>query len=212
MINSFREKYSYPAYSVSKINNIRFYSITENLNVPSVTSILRLTNTTQQIDFTSNQITDSMEIGNYMHKYLEHYVSKKEEFRSDSKNYEIAKIHGFKHLGHEYDREGAVENYDQVDSLIYLLNPFLKYPKYGHSITTDIVSRWIRYGLKTREEMIPFVEKHDGQLDQGVVEKFCEFTKMSTSDFYNVLDKWYNPNLFEKDSFGIWKKKFKVGQ
>ena len=91
MINSFREKYSYPAYSVSKINNIRFYSITENLTVPSVTSILRLTNTTQQIDFTSNQITDSMEIGNYMHKYLEHYVSKKEEFRSDSKNYEIAK-------------------------------------------------------------------------------------------------------------------------
>ena len=127
-------------------------------------------------------------------------------------NYEIAKIHGFKHLGHEYDREGAVENYDQVDSLIYLLNPFLKYPKYGHSMTTDIVSRWIRYGLKTREEMIPFVEKHDGKLDQGIVEKFCEFTKMSTSDFYNILDKWYNPDLFEKNSFGIWKKKFKVGQ
>ena len=79
-------------------------------------------------------------------------------------------------------------------------------------MTTDIVSRWIRYGLKTREEMIPFVEKHDGKLDQGIVEKFCEFTKMSTSDFYNILDKWYNPDLFEKNSFGIWKKKFKVGQ
>jgi hypothetical protein len=35
---------------------------------------------------------------------------------------------------------------------------------------------------------------------------------MSTSDFYNILDKWYNPDLFEKNSFGIWKKKFKVGQ
>tara|TARA_B100000949_G_scaffold162129_1_gene142905 strand:- start:1085 stop:2179 length:1095 start_codon:yes stop_codon:yes gene_type:complete len=130
---------------------------------------------------------------------------------NSNQNYEIAKKHGFKHLGHEYIRESSIENYDQIDSLIYLLNPFLKFPKFGHSMATDIASRWIRYGLKTREEMIPFVEEYDGQLDQGVIEKFCEFTKMSTSEFYSILDKWYNPELFEQDSFGVWHKKFKVG-
>ena len=80
------------------------------------------------------------------------------------------------------------------------------------SISTDIASRWIRYGLKTREEMIPIVEKHDGVLDQGTIEKFCDFTKMSNSEFYAILDKWYNTDLFEQDSDGVWHKKFKVGQ
>ena len=32
-----------------------------------------------------------MEIGNYMHKYLEHYVSKEHSFHDDSKNFTIAK-------------------------------------------------------------------------------------------------------------------------
>ena len=91
MINSFREKYDYPVYHVSKINNIRFYSVSKNLNVPSVTSILRLTNPKQSMNFALNHKTDSMEIGNYMHKYLEHYVSRDDNFYSDTKNYVIAK-------------------------------------------------------------------------------------------------------------------------
>jgi hypothetical protein len=91
MISSFREKYNYPVYHVNKINNIRFYSVSENLNVPSVTSILRLTNPKQPINFSLNYKTDSMEIGNYMHKYLEHYVSRDDSFYSDTKNYIIAK-------------------------------------------------------------------------------------------------------------------------
>lgn len=91
MISSFREKYNYPIYSVNKVDNIRFYSIAENLSVPSVTSILRLTNPAQTLDYSISHKTDSMEIGNYMHKYLEHYVSKEHSFHDDSKNFTIAK-------------------------------------------------------------------------------------------------------------------------
>ena len=91
MISALREKYNYPVYNINKINNIRFYSVSENLNVPSVTSILRLTNEKQPINFNLNHKTDSMEIGNYMHKYLEYYVSRDDSFHSDTKNYLIAK-------------------------------------------------------------------------------------------------------------------------
>ena len=28
---------------------------------------------------------------------------------------------------------------------------------------------------------------------------------------FKILDKWYNPNLFEKDGDGVWHPKFKVG-
>ncbi len=126
-------------------------------------------------------------------------------------NYQVAKLWGFKHLDHEYQRESSLDNYDQIDSLSYLLNPYLKYLKFGHAYATDIASRWIRYGLKTRSEMIPEVEKHDKQLDQGVVEKFCEFTNIPIHEFWQIMDKWYNPKYFEKGSDGIWHPKFKVG-
>ena len=126
-------------------------------------------------------------------------------------NYQVAKRWGFHHLGHEYDREGFIENYDQIDTIGYLLNIHLKYLKFGHAYPTDIASRWIRYGMKSREEMIPFVEKHDSQLDQGVVDKFCEFIGMSVRDFWKTMDKWYNQDLFEQDRDGVWHPKFRVG-
>jgi len=126
-------------------------------------------------------------------------------------NYEVAKRWGFHHLGHEYQREGSLTNFDQIDSLGYLVHPFLKYPKFGHSIVTDYACREIRLGLKTREEMIPIVEKNDSVLDQGSVDIFCEFMKMSHSEFWNIMDKWYNPELFYKDRENVWHPKFKVG-
>ena len=163
--------------------------------------------TEQELNSVKQPEPDEIEKSGLEMIYLSYFVPWNSHY-----NYEVAKRWGFKHLGHEYDREGSVDNYDQIDSISYLFNPFLKYPKFGHSIATDIASRWIRYGLKTREEMIPFVEKHDRALDQGTVEKFCEFTKLSTSDFYKILDKWYNPELFEQDSHGVWHKKFQVGK
>lgn len=127
------------------------------------------------------------------------------------RNYEVAKRYGFKHLGHEYIREGTIEQYNQLDSISYLLNQFLKYPKFGHASATEMASRWIRAGLKTRKEMIPIVEEFDGKLDQGIVENFCAFTGLTTKRFYDILDLWYNPKLFTKDRDGIWHPKFKVG-
>ncbi|MHA7646447.1 N-acetyl sugar amidotransferase [Nitrosopumilus sp. S4] len=127
-------------------------------------------------------------------------------------NFEVAKRWGFRHLGHEYEREGSIDNYDQIDSLPYMLNPYMKYLKFGHSVATDNASRWIRYGLKTREEMIPIVEEMDGKLDQGIIDKFCEFTKMTHHEFWLIMDKWYNKDLFSQDNHGVWHPKFKVGK
>ena len=106
---------------------------------------------------------------------------------SSHHNYEVAKLWGFRHLGHEHTREGSIDNYDQIDSLSYMLNPYLKYVKYGHSVATDNASRWIRYGLKTREEMIPIVEEVDKRLDQVIVDRFCEFTGITRREFFKIL-------------------------
>jgi len=126
-------------------------------------------------------------------------------------NYEVAKRWGFRHLEHEHIREGFIENYDQIDSLSYLLNIHLKYLKFAHANATDTASRWIRYGLKTREEMIPIVKENDGKLDQTVVENFCEFTGLNIKELWNILDKWYNKDFFKQHSDGVWHPKLEVG-
>jgi len=138
--------------------------------------------------------------------YLSYYVS-----WNSHHNFQVAQKWGFRHLGHEHDREGSIDNYDQIDTLSYMLNPYLKYLKFGHASATDVASRLIRYGLKTREEMIPIVEERDGKLDQDTIEKFCEFTELTIVEFWRIMDKWYNKELFKKDEDGIWHPKFKVG-
>lgn len=126
-------------------------------------------------------------------------------------NYEVARRWGFRHMEHEYVREGTLENYNQIDSISYLLNQYLKYPKFAHASATEMASRWIRAGLATREEMIPLVEKYDKKLDQGIVDKFIEYVGMSPREFWQIMDKWYNREFFYQDRDGVWHEKFKVG-
>jgi len=139
--------------------------------------------------------------------YLSYFVNWDSEH-----NYEVAKRYGFKQLSHEYIREGTLEQYNQIDSIGYLLNQWLKYPKFGHASATEMASRWIRGGKATREEMIPLVKRFDKVLDQGIVDKFCAFTGMKPRELMEIIDTWYNPELFEQDKDGVWHENFEVGE
>lgn len=121
------------------------------------------------------------------------------------KNYEIAKRFGFKDLTHEWDRTNHIENFNQIDSYGYLLNAWMKYPKYGHAYATDYASRWIRYGVLSREDGLKLVEERDHALDPKIIDDFCQFTGMSVNEFYNALDKLYNKDLFKKNEFEQWR-------
>ena len=119
-------------------------------------------------------------------------------------NYEFARRHGFHDLSHEWDRMQHVETFDQVDSRAYLVHPWLKYPKFGHSSATDYSSRMVRYGMITRDEAVKLVKEHDGQLDPLCVRDFCEFCGYTETEFWAVVDALYNPELFQKDHSGRW--------
>lgn len=123
------------------------------------------------------------------------------------KNYEIAKRFGFKDLTHEWDRTNHIENFNQIDSYGYLLNAWMKYPKFGHAYATDFAARWVRYGLLTRDEAVKLAEERDHAIDPKIIEDFCEFTGMTIREFYEALDKLYNKELFEKNSFSQWRLK-----
>ena len=131
--------------------------------------------------------------------YLSYFV----EWNSHS-NYIFAKSRGFHDLTHEWDRSMNAENYDQVDSVAYLVHAWLKYPKFGHGCATDYLSRYIRYNMISREEAIDIVRKKDHLLDINCVRDFCQFTGYRESEFWNIIDKFYNRELFEKNKFGEW--------
>ena len=114
---------------------------------------------------------------------------------------------GFKDLTHEWDRTNHIENFNQIDSYGYLLNAWMKFPKYGHAYATDYSARWVRYGLLTREEAVKLAEERDHNLDPKIVEDFCNFTGMTIKEFYEALDKLYNKDIFEQNSWGQWRLK-----
>ena len=122
-------------------------------------------------------------------------------------NYKFASRHGFHDLTHEWVRTQSVDNFDQIDSRAYLVHPWLKYPKFGHGGTTDYVSRFIRYGMMTREEGVKLVKEHDSKLDPLCVRDFCEFCGYTETEFWSIVDTFYNTDLFEKDRYGNWSLK-----
>lgn len=119
-------------------------------------------------------------------------------------NYIFAKSRGFKDLTGEWDRAHHVENFDQIDSIAYLVHSWLKYPKFGHASATDYSSRFIRYGMMTREEALIKVRERDHNLDPRCVDDFCRFLGYNRDQFWSIIDKLYNRELFEKDAYGRW--------
>jgi N-acetyl sugar amidotransferase len=126
------------------------------------------------------------------------------------KNAVFAKTRGFHDLTHEWRRTLCIEDFDQVDSRAYLVHPWLKYPKFGHTSATDYASRFVRYGLIDRETAVQLVKEHDSKLDPLCVRDFCEFCGYSESEFWAIVDKFYNKDLFEKNELGEWVLKHPV--
>lgn len=129
--------------------------------------------------------------------YLSYFV----EWNSYN-NYLYAKSVGFHDLTHEWQRTHHIEQFDQVDSRAYLVHSWLKYPKFGHGAATDYGSRFVRYGMMTRDEAMELVAKHDHALDPLCVRDFCEFCGYTEAEFWQIVDDLYNRKLFKKDVSG----------
>ena len=131
--------------------------------------------------------------------YLSYFI----EWNSYS-NYNFAKTRGFHDLSHEWNRSHHIEQFDQIDSRAYLVHSWMKYPKFGHASATDYAARFVRYGLLSREEAFKLVNEHDHDLDVLCIRDFCDFVGYSETEFWSIIDKLYNKELFEKNKFGKW--------
>jgi N-acetyl sugar amidotransferase len=144
---------------------------------------------------------DSIEATKLVPIYLSYFVR-----WNSYNNYLFASKRGFRDLTHEWKRRHHIEDFDQIDSRAYLVHPWMKYPKFGHASATDYASKFIRYGLMNRREGIELVKKHDHNLDPKALQDFLEFTGYSAKEFWDVVEKFYNRDIFEKVN-GRWRLK-----
>lgn len=117
---------------------------------------------------------------------------------SSVNNLKIAEKYGFKDLSDEWIREGCIENFEQIDSVAYLVHIWLKYPKFGFQRTSDIASRRIREGLLSLPEAKRLIMENDHKLDPRAMEDFIKFLGYTPEQFWNIVERFWNHEIFEK--------------
>ena len=80
--------FEYQTYYTNTVYNLRYYCIDENLNLPSVTTILRSTKN-YAINY---KLKSAMQVCDYIHQYLQNYIMepKKNDQFIKSNNYLLA--------------------------------------------------------------------------------------------------------------------------
>jgi len=144
---------------------------------------------------------DELESNNPLIIFLSYYVP-----WSSTTNLDIAIRYGFSDLAHEWIREGYIENFEQIDSIAYIIHLWMKYPKFGFQRTSDIASRRVRESLLSLSEAKKIINEYDYMIDQRALEDYCNTLGYSKKEFWDIVDQFWNPDLFEKVD-GVWRKK-----
>ena len=118
------------------------------------------------------------------------------------RNYLIAKEHcGLQER--EDKNTGTYTNFAQNDNILYDLHTYLMYLKFGFGRATQDSGIDIRRGSMTREQAIQLAKLYDNELPEIYIKQYLDYYQMSPSEFYSVLKKWLNKDLFsvEGDRF-----------
>ncbi len=91
------------------------------------------------------------------------------------------------------------------------LNQMIKYLKFGFGRTTDYMNEEIRLGRISRENAIKLAEKYDGTCSDEYIKGFCKYLEITIEEFWEIVDKFVNKNLFDRNEQGKWTRKFQVG-
>ena len=106
---------------------------------------------------------------------------------------------------------GRFRRYSALDSDFQIPNQMIKYLKFGFGFATDEVCYDIREGRLDREDGIWLLQQYDGKCADRYIDDFCKYIDITREQFWEVVDKYVNRDLFEKDAKGKWVPKFTPG-
>ncbi len=106
---------------------------------------------------------------------------------------------------------GRYRRYTALDCDMQIPNQMIKYLKFGFGYATDEVCYDIREGRLSREDGKWYVNEYDGKCGQKYIDMACKYLDITESEFWEVVDKYVNRDLFKKEN-GKWVPKFTVGE
>ena len=115
----------------------------------------------------------------------------------------IARQHGFKSL--DAPSEGTFRDYVGIDEKINRVHQYFKVLKFGYGRATDHSCEDIRIGRLTREKAKELVKKHDLlEISDYYVNDFIDFIGISRDEFFDIIEKNRNMNIWKQGSDGRW--------
>ena len=106
---------------------------------------------------------------------------------------------------------GRYRRYSGLDSDLVVANQMIKYLKFGFGFATDEACYDIREGRLSREDAVWYVREYDGKCGPKYIQLACDYLSITEKEFWSVVDRFVNRDLFEKDSKGNWHPRFTVG-
>jgi N-acetyl sugar amidotransferase len=96
-----------------------------------------------------------------------------------------------------YERERTFNLYAKIEDHANDVHDYLKYLKFGYGRATDDASMEIRHGRMSRAEGIEMVKRYDAR-EPSSLEFYCDFLGISKPQFYGLVEKMRDPNIWEK--------------
>lgn len=116
---------------------------------------------------------------------------------------------GFKTLKDfdDWQRQGAGDDFSQIDSYGYMIQLWTKFIKFGFQRVSDMACRFVREGTMSRQQAERLIKDTDYICDPLAKRDFCRTIAISEELFDEVVDKFANRDLLEKDENGNWRRK-----
>ena len=99
-------------------------------------------------------------------------------------------------------KEGTYTDWENLDTKYTGMHDYFKWIKYGFGRATDHASIDIRAGKITREEGLKLVKQHEGKIPLKYFDDFLRDMEITRKEFYKIVDKFANKDLFKKDKDG----------
>ncbi len=94
--------------------------------------------------------------------------------------------------------DGTYTKYQSLDDKIDGLHYYTWFIKTGRGRATEDAALEVRNNIITREEAVALVKQYDGELPQRYFKDALEYLSISEKDFFETIDKFRSPHLWEK--------------
>lgn len=114
--------------------------------------------------------------------------------------------HGWKQL--EVPNDGTFAPWEDIDCGFMPMHQYFKFIKYGYARATDHASYEIRMGRMTKKQAKELIFEYDWKLPRTHFEDFLGWLEIDEQYFFDTVDRFANPLLFERDSKGRFKRMY----